>query len=218
MRNIFAKGICLTAVLLLLNVGGNAIYVNAADVNMKIYSQEREDGKIFTNDDGVWSPGEEKAKGFCIENVSNSLIEVEKLDFGVNYLYDHINDRYLEKGTKEYNDISKNITVKVTNEEGKILYEDSLKKISKKGINFKGDLNINSKDKKELKMNISVNGDMGNEGQGVEADIDMGVYYLLNEGGNLPYTGGKNSLITIGIGILMMSAGILLLVKRKVKS
>lgn len=222
MKSKLIKGICAIGVVCILALGNSSIYVNAEDQNIKVTASIGE--KIFSKEqDGVWSPGEKVTKEFNITNVSSSVIGIESLDFDINYMYNHVNKSEIKSGTKEYNNIAKNIVVKVTDDKGILLYEDTLNKLKKKGVRFKERLDLEPNEVKKFSMTIDVNNDMDNDGQGIETDIDMGLYYIIQSqeqseklGSNkmLPKTGAISSEGISIIGTLIIGAGYIVYKRR----
>lgn len=213
MKSKLIKGICAIGVVCVLVLGNNAMYVNAEDQNIKVTASIGE--KIFSKEqDGIWAPGEEVTKEFNIENISTSKIEIEALDFDINYMYNHINKNEIKSGTKEYKNIAKNIVVKVTDDKGILLYEDTLNKLKNKGIKFREKIGLNPSESKKFSMTIDVNKDMENDAQGVESDVIMGIHYILQSKQEaedsdkiLPKTGSISSKDIVLIGTVMVGAG-----------
>lgn len=228
--------IAIVAILALFSIGGDSIYVSAKDSNISIYASEGKDEPIFSNnDDGFWSPGEDLTKEFFIENISSvSELSLKNLDFSINYLYDHINNYPVNNDSKEYKEILKSINISVTDENGSLLYQDNLNKLKKKGFSFKESINLKPGQIKKLFMRISISSDLDNIGQGVEADINIGVNYSIldnidkdnnsndidkdsndnseiDNNDSLPYTGGISSSLIIGLGIITIGSGMYIL-------
>ncbi|MDZ7543160.1 LPXTG cell wall anchor domain-containing protein, partial [Clostridium perfringens] len=159
--------------------------------------------------DGLWAPGDTKTNSFIVYNNSSNDIKLEIITFENNINYE---------GNDDKNILVKNSSIKITDENGKVLYTGSLENLFNKYEMINDDVIILSGENKKLNMTININENLGNEAQDVYENLKFLINYsnlnrYTNKNGgtnkNLPKTGSEiNSSLLLGIGSLLLVEGI----------
>ncbi len=172
---------------------------------------------IFNEEkDGLWAPGDTKTNSFIVYNNSSNDIKLEMITFENNINYE---------GNDDKNILVKNSSIKITDENGKVLYTGSLENLFNKYEMINDDVIILSGENKKLNMTININENLGNEAQDVYENLKFLINYSnLNRytnkndrtNKNLPETGSEiNSSLLLGIGSLLLVEGIFILKRKK---
>lgn len=195
---------------------------------------------IFTSEDGLWYPGRIESKDFAIGNNREENIIVDRLSIELKYIKDIKNNLFLDKSSKEFNELSGNSIVKITYI-GNTLFEGGLDEIiSKKDIFLSKEININPNEKAVLNMTIDMLEGINNDAQGLENAFNIGASYKVdnselkppvdtentvkpdtdkpikpdtggNESDKLPQTGGLiNSYSLVVLGSVTIGIGVIL--------
>lgn len=206
------------AIALSFGLGMSYTTIEAAEKQeIKLYTTDNNNDKLFSEEDGLWSPGENIVKKITLENGKESNIRIEKLYLEPNKMYDLINDKSIGKHSKEYKHILSNIEIVILDENKNELYAGDYKE-TKNGANLNKNINLNAKEKKNLYLGIRVSENLGNEGQGIRVDFDTIIgYSILDDNGavigadkTLPKTGGISSEDALLMSFMILGAGFII--------
>ena len=188
---------------------------------IKLYTTDNNNDKLFSEEDGLWSPGENIVKKITLENGKESNIRIEKFYLEPNKMYDLINDKSIGKHSEEYKHILSNIEIVILDENKNELYAGDYKE-TKKGANLNENINLNANEKENLYLGIRVSENLGNEGQGIRIDFDTIIgYSILDSNGavvdsnkKLPETGGTASEDLVFWAVSLIGAGYIVYKRR----
>ncbi|MDU5111467.1 MAG: LPXTG cell wall anchor domain-containing protein [Clostridium sp.] len=160
--------------------------------------------------DGLWAPGNTKVSEFIVYNNSDTDIKLDNISFS----------KRLDYVVDKNNIVIKNSTTKIYEEEGNSLYEGNIEGLINKSEKIDEDIIIKSGDNKKFIMTMSITENLGNEGQGIEENLDFLINYTrINNEFNktLPKTGnGSEQLIFLLLGNFLVIGGILILKLKRV--
>lgn len=136
---------------------------------------------IFTQEEGIWYPGRVEDKDFYITNNKEDNISIDKLYMELKSSKDMSNNQILDINSKQFKELAKNSTVKLSNEDT-VLFEESLDKLlSEKGIVLLEEIDIKSNEKALLNMIIDMDEEMNNDAQALESIFSIGVAYKIDD-------------------------------------
>lgn len=136
---------------------------------------------IFTQEDGIWHPGRVESKDFYITNNKKNDISIDKLYMELKLSKNLSNNQILDINSKQFKELAKNSTVKLSSK-GKVLFEESLDNLlSKEGIVLLKEIEIKSSEKELLNMTIDMDEEMNNDAQVLENIFSIGVSYKIND-------------------------------------
>lgn len=199
----------------------NTIIEASEKHDIKLYTTDNNSDKLFSEEDGFWSPGENIVKKITLENGKEENIRIEKLYLEPSGMYDVINNKSIKKFSEQYRHILSNIEIVILDENNNELYVGDYKE-TKNGANLNKNINLNSNEKKNLYLSIRVSENLGNEAQGIRIDFDTFIgYSILNYNGDvvdsnkkLPETGGTASEDLVFYSVSLMLAGYIVYKRR----
>ncbi len=125
---------------------------------------------LFTRDDGLWVPGYEKSKMFCIKNNSSYNFTMDYIKILME-LKDSTG-KALDSDSESFEDFINFVRARVANK-GDILYEGNFKRLLGNDGNIILKDTVNAYGEKEYEFTIKMDEEAGNSIQGLVCEFDI---------------------------------------------